>query len=117
MGWPLAPGHVPPHYANGIEELVGEPRLSAEEQIDRARDALHTTAEDELAELVGALVEHPAASSDGGRSEAYRMFYRPPDMGMDPAEKRVKSWQRMHEHQRPGGRSGRFGGIDIEPDG
>ena len=69
-------GHSPQvmfrHYAGVIEELVGEPRLSAEAQIEAARAALRQRTDAELAELVGSLVEHPAA--DAG-TEAYEVFY------------------------------------------
>jgi integrase len=60
------------HYAGVIEELVGEPRLTAEAQIEAARAALRQRTDAELAELVGSLVEQPLAASD---TEAFRIFY------------------------------------------
>jgi integrase len=65
-------GHSPQvmfaHYAHVIEELVGEPVLSAEEQIVRARAVVEAARKEELDGLVADLLEHPtiAAADDGG---------------------------------------------------
>jgi integrase len=56
-------GHSPQvmfsHYANVIDELVGEPVLSATEQIERAREAVGKLETQELDKLVADLLEHP----------------------------------------------------------
>jgi integrase len=73
-------GHSPQvmfqHYANVIEELVGEPRLPAEEQICRARDAVDEKPPKELDELVADLFERPTLAAAGGRGAA-KVFYGP----------------------------------------
>ncbi len=73
-------GHSPSimfrHYANVIEELVGEPVLSAEEQILRARAAVDARRKEELDELVADLMEHPTLAA-AGESGAAQVFYAP----------------------------------------
>jgi len=73
-------GHSPQvmfqHYANVIEELVGEPRLSAEEQIDRARTAVEDRPAEELDKLVADLIERPTLAASKG-SGAAKVFYDP----------------------------------------
>jgi len=64
------------HYANVIEELVGEPRLSAEEQIRRAQVAVLERSAGELDRLVVDLFENPTLSSPGG-GQASITFYEP----------------------------------------
>ncbi len=81
-------GHSPQvmfaHYANVIDELVGEPVLSAAEQIARARDAVMELERKELDELMADLIEHPTITSAGGdgesgvgRRRAAHAFYAP----------------------------------------
>ncbi|MFI5004171.1 MAG: tyrosine-type recombinase/integrase [Solirubrobacterales bacterium] len=76
-------GHSPQvmfnHYANVIDELVGEPVLPAAEQIERARDAVVELERQELDELMADLIEHPTISSPrgGGRRRAAHTFYAP----------------------------------------
>jgi integrase len=69
-------GHSPAvmfkHYANVIEELVGEPTLSAVEQIERARALVYEEPKEELDTISADLVEHPTVS--GGGSAAGRMY-------------------------------------------
>jgi integrase len=73
-------GHSPAvmfrHYANVIEDLVGEPSLSATDQIRRAREAVHEKRKEELDELVVDLLERPTLASSEG-SGAAEVFYRP----------------------------------------
>jgi integrase len=73
-------GHSPQlmfnHYANVIEELVGEPRLSADEQIIRARQVVADTEREELDELVADLFERPTLAAAGG-SGAAEVLYAP----------------------------------------
>lgn len=61
------------HYANVIEELVGEPVLPAEEQILRAREAVEAWRKAELDGLVADLLEHPtiAAAGDSGAAHVF----------------------------------------------
>jgi integrase len=70
-------GHSPQvmfgHYANVIDELVGEPVLSAAEQITRARQAVSELERQELDELVDDLIQHPTVRAGGGRA-AKRMY-------------------------------------------
>lgn len=74
-------GHSPAvmfrYYANVIEELVGEPRISAEEQILRAREAVEARDADELDARVVDLIEHPTLGSGG---DAAQLFYTPLDI-------------------------------------
>jgi integrase len=79
-------GHSPAvmfrHYANVIEELQGEPTISAEEQIARAREAVEEKQKEELDRLVVDLYEHPTVSGSHGLSQenrphAARVFYEP----------------------------------------
>ncbi len=72
------------HYANVIDELVGEPVLPAAEQIARARDAVVELERKELDELMADLIEHPTIASvggdgesGGGRRRAAHAFYAP----------------------------------------
>src|SRR5579875_226999 len=73
-------GHSPQvmfrHYANVIEELVGEPRLSAEEQINRARTAVQERSARELDRLMVDLFENPTLRQPGS-CEASIIFYDP----------------------------------------
>jgi integrase len=73
-------GHSPQvmfrHYANVIEELVGEPRLSAEDQIVRAQTAVRERSARDLDRLVVDLFENPTLSSPGS-SKASILFYEP----------------------------------------
>ena len=64
------------HYANVIEELQDEPRLSVEEQILRARHATEEKERQELDELTADLIEHPTVAA-GGKDSAASVFYRP----------------------------------------
>jgi hypothetical protein len=64
------------HYANVIEELVGEPRLSAEEQIDRAREAAEDRPAPELDELMADLFLRPTLAAAGGEGAA-KVFFEP----------------------------------------
>jgi hypothetical protein len=68
------------HYANVIEDLVGEPTLSATEQIRRAREAVHEKQKEELDELVVDLLERPTLASAEG-SGAAEVFYGPSTAG------------------------------------
>jgi integrase len=75
-------GHSPQvmfaHYANVIDELVGEPVLPAAEQISRARDAVVELERKELDELMADLIEHPTVRhGGGGRRRAAHAFYAP----------------------------------------
>ena len=76
-------GHSPAvmfkHYAAVIDELVGEPVISAEEQIVRARAAVAARDKEELDSLVQELFDRPTLASGGG-SRAARLFYAPPDV-------------------------------------
>ena len=75
------------HYANVIEELQGEPSLSVEEQILRARHATEEKQRQELDELTADLLEHPTVSgvAEGsvnrgvsvGSTSAAKFFYEP----------------------------------------
>lgn len=71
-------GHSPAvmfnHYANVIEELVGEPRLSAQEQITRAQQAVLQSTAPELNRLTFDLCERPTVQSGGGSA---KVFYGP----------------------------------------
>jgi integrase len=73
-------GHSPAvmfrHYANVIEELQGEPTISAEEQILRAREAVEETEREELDRLVVDLLQHPTVSGPGPLYAASK-FYAP----------------------------------------
>jgi integrase len=73
-------GHSPAvmfkHYANVIEELVGEPRLDAVEQISRARIAVADRPAQELDELTADLFERPTVGGPGERRAA-AIFYAP----------------------------------------
>jgi integrase len=77
-------GHSPQvmfsHYANVIEELVGEPVLPAAEQIARARDAVMELERKELDKLMADLIARPTTSSAGGDDADRRaadFFYGP----------------------------------------
>ena len=66
------------HYANVIDELVGEPVLPAAEPMSRARDAVVELARKELDELMADLIEHPTVRhGGGGRRRAAHAFYAP----------------------------------------
>ena len=73
-------GHSPAvmfkHYANVIEELVGEPRLPAEEQIKRARLACQQWSTAKLEKMVVDLFENSTLSSPGS-DKASIIFYKP----------------------------------------
>jgi integrase len=73
-------GHSPQvmfsHYANVIEELVGEPRIPVEEQIARARDVVDDKPADELDDLAAELFARPKVSS-AGSSGAAKLLYEP----------------------------------------
>jgi integrase len=73
-------GHSPAvmfkHYANVIDELVGEPALAAEEQIMRAREAVIQRPKRELDELVADLFERPTVAGEG-ESRAATIFFQP----------------------------------------
>lgn len=62
-------GHSPQvmfsHYANVIEELVGEPRIPVEDQIKRARDVVEDKAAEELDNLAAELFAWPNVASAG----------------------------------------------------
>ena len=64
------------HYANVIDDLVGEPVLDAVEQITRARDAVWELQRHELDKLMAELFESRtiAAADDDG---AAKVFYAP----------------------------------------
>jgi integrase len=71
-------GHSPAvmfkHYANVIEELVGEPTLDANDQILRAREAVKEMSDGELDELAAELLEQPTVGAGG---QAARRMYAP----------------------------------------
>jgi integrase len=71
-------GHAPAvmfaHYANVIEELRGEPILSVEEQILRARELVLESVDYDLDRLIADLSEHPTVGSGG---EAALALYSP----------------------------------------
>jgi integrase len=73
-------GHSPAvmfkHHANVIEELVREPRLSAEEQIRRARLACQQWSTAKLDKMVVDLFGHPTLTSPGS-DQASVIFYKP----------------------------------------
>jgi hypothetical protein len=64
------------HYANVIEELVGEPRIPVEEQITRARDVVEDTPSEELDNLAAELFARPTVAS-AGTSGAAKLLYEP----------------------------------------
>lgn len=72
-------GHSPQvmfsHYANVIDELVGEPVLSAAEQIKRAREAVIALEGRELDKLVADLIQCPTVQGRGGSGRAARIFF------------------------------------------
>lgn len=70
------------HYANVIEELVGEPVIPAAEQIARARDAVTELERKELDKLMADLIARPTTSA-GGDDEDGRAadFFYGPDKG------------------------------------
>jgi integrase len=84
-------GHSPAvmlrHYANVIEELQGEPVLSAEEQILRAREAVEERDKKELDALTADLLENPTIAAARRRqrivpgvlalARAAMLFYEP----------------------------------------
>lgn len=63
------------HYANVIEELVDEPRLSAEE-ISRAREAVEERSSEELDQLLADLLENPTVAAVGALGAA-KLLYEP----------------------------------------
>lgn len=73
-------GHSPQvmfkHYANVIEELVGEPRLAADEQIVRARSAVGQWSAQERDRMVVDLFENPTLSRPGSCKTSI-IFYEP----------------------------------------
>jgi hypothetical protein len=73
-------GHSPQvmfqHYANVIDELVGEPRLSAEEQIIRAREGVEQIPRNELDVLMADLFDRPTVTGEG-ESQAANIFFAP----------------------------------------
>jgi hypothetical protein len=62
------------HYANVIEELVGEPRMSVDDQIQRARDVVEDKPASELDELVIELYANPTIQA-AGESGAAKLLY------------------------------------------
>jgi hypothetical protein len=78
-------GHSPAvmfrHYANVIDELQGEPILSAEEQILRAREAVDKMAQEELDELVADLIERPTISGAQEEDQERGLPGRPREIG------------------------------------
>lgn len=81
-------GHSPAvmfrHYANVIEDLVGEPTISATEQIRRAREAVHQKQKEELDDLVVDLLERPTLQAAEG-SGAAEVFYAPEGEASPPS--------------------------------
>jgi integrase len=79
-------GHSPAvmfrHYANVIDELQGEPRLPAVEQIERARLAVAERPEEELDALTGELLQHPTLSG-GAPARAAVLFFAPDRSELD----------------------------------
>jgi integrase len=73
-------GHSPQvmfqHYAAVIEELVDEPRIPVEEQIQRARDVVEDKPSDELDDLAAQLFAKPTIAS-AGKSGAAKLLYEP----------------------------------------
>ena len=65
------------HYANVIQELVGEPTLSVQEQILRARTAVVQRPKRELDMLVADLFERPTVAGPGEEERAATIFFRP----------------------------------------
>ncbi len=74
-------GHSPQvmfnHYANVIDELVGEPVLSAAEQIARAREAVVELERRELDKLMADLFERPTIGAAENEDDAATRFYGP----------------------------------------
>jgi len=72
-------GHSPAvmfsHYAGVIQELVGEPTLSAEEQIERARKAIEMGGT-EITEMTVELIEEPYGASG---TTAWKVLFGPKD--------------------------------------
>ena len=79
-------GHSPAvmfrHYAHVIEELVGEPRLSVEDQILRAQELVAGLNQLQLDFLTVDLMERPTIASGGKDSAAY-IAYAPDVAGED----------------------------------
>jgi integrase len=73
-------GHSPQvmydHYANVIDELEGEPRLSAVEQIERARQAVAALEQAMLDKLMDDLMAHPTVAA-ALRDNAASLFFDP----------------------------------------
>jgi len=71
-------GHSPQvmfrHYANVIEELVGEPRLPADQQIRRARSVVADAARQELDELIADILQRPTLAASGGSGAACVLY-------------------------------------------
>jgi integrase len=71
-------GHSPQvmfsHYAAVIQEMVGEPALSTEEQIARAREAVECRHEQEVIELMVDLLERPTLAAAGGGGAAEVLY-------------------------------------------
>jgi integrase len=74
-------GHSPKvmydHYANVIDELEGEPRLPAAEQIDRAREAVEELQRQELDRLMADLLSQPTVADCEDDDAAAAKFFRP----------------------------------------
>jgi integrase len=72
-------GHSPKvmydHYAHVIDELEGEPRLSAVEQIERARKAVNALEPSALDKLMDDLMVRPTATAQPGRAAG--LFFDP----------------------------------------
>jgi integrase len=75
-----AAGHSPAvmygHYAEVIEELAGQPQLSADDQIRRARRLIREEAPEELAELTSESLKPP----DRVAPQASALLYGPPEI-------------------------------------
>ena len=75
-------GHSPQvmfqHYANVIEELVDEPRIPVEEQIQRARDVVEDKPAEEPDDLLVDLYACPKVTASG-KSRAATLLYEPDD--------------------------------------
>lgn len=74
-------GHSPKvmydHYANVIDELEGEPRLPADEQIDRAREAVAELQRQELDRLMADLLSRPTVADCEDDDAAAAKFFSP----------------------------------------
>jgi integrase len=71
-------GHSPAvmfrHYAGVIQELVGEPIISPDEQITNAREMVHERPADQLDQIVSDVLERPTIAASGGSGAAAELY-------------------------------------------